>query len=83
MIGFEVTRSKGTSEVTVAKDVRDAMSKFATEHLQVRIKEALYTVKPTQDNYDGSMHLLFEGALPAIIVVWWFCAIGLLLWRQQ
>ncbi len=72
VIGFAITRSKGTSEVTVAKDVRDAVTKFSNNHPQVRIKEALNTVQPTQDNYDGSMHLLFEGALLAIVVVWWF-----------
>ncbi len=72
VIGFEITRSKGTSEVEVAKSIRDAIKEFSLTHPQVQITEALNTVKPVEDNYDGSMHLLYEGALLAVLVVWWF-----------
>jgi multidrug efflux pump subunit AcrB len=72
VIRFEITRSKGTSEVTVAKDVRAALEKFEQLHPQVKIIEAFNMVKPVEDNYEGSMHLLYEGALLAILVVWWF-----------
>jgi len=72
VIRFEITRSKGTSEVTVAKDVREALQKFEQLHPQVNIVEAFNMVKPVEDNYEGSMHLLYEGALLAILVVWWF-----------
>jgi multidrug efflux pump subunit AcrB len=72
VIRFEITRSKGTSEVTVAKDVRAALEKFEQLHPQVKIVEAFNMVKPVEDNYEGSMHLLYEGALLAILVVWWF-----------
>ncbi|TXI43920.1 efflux RND transporter permease subunit [Methylophilus sp.] len=72
VIRFEITRSKGTSEVTVAKDVRAALQKFEQLHPQVKIIEAFNMVKPVEDNYEGSMHLLYEGALLAILVVWWF-----------
>jgi len=72
VIRFEITRSKGTSEVTVAKDVRAALAQFERLHPQVKIVEAFNMVKPVEDNYEGSMHLLYEGALLAILVVWWF-----------
>jgi len=72
VIRFEITRSKGTSEVTVAKDVRAALAQFEQLHPQVKIVEAFNMVKPVEDNYEGSMHLLYEGALLAILVVWWF-----------
>lgn len=72
VIRFEITRSKGTSEVTVAKDVRTALAQFRQQHPQVEIVEAFNMVKPVEDNYEGSMHLLYEGALLAILVVWWF-----------
>ncbi|MDP8566354.1 efflux RND transporter permease subunit [Methylophilus aquaticus] len=72
VIRFEITRSKGTSEVTVAKDVRAALASFSQQHPQVKIIEAFNMVKPVEDNYHGSMQLLYEGALLAILVVWWF-----------
>jgi len=72
VIGFQVTRSKGFSDVQVAADVRAAVKRFSAQHPEVRITEASNTVEPIQDNYEGSMHLLIEGALLAIAVVWWF-----------
>ena len=72
VIRFEITRSKGTSEVTVAKDVRAALEKFRVQYPQVKIVEAFNMVKPVEDNYAGSMQLLYEGALLAVLVVWWF-----------
>ena len=71
-VGFSIERLRGTSEVSVLAAVRRAVAAFAAAHPQVRIEEAYDTVQPTQDNYDGSMHLLYEGALLAVIVVWAF-----------
>lgn len=72
VIGFQITRSKGFSDVQVAEDVRAAVKRFQAQHPDVRIAEASDTVTPIQDNYEGSMHLLLEGAALAILVVWWF-----------
>nr|WP_295130770.1 efflux RND transporter permease subunit [uncultured Roseateles sp.] len=72
VLAFSVERLRGTSEITVLAAVRAAVATFAASHPQVTIEEAYNTVQPTQDNYDGSMRLLYEGALLAIIVVWAF-----------
>ena len=72
VIGFHITRSKGFSDVQVAADVRAAVRRFSAQHPEARITEASNTVEPIQDNYRGSMHLLIEGAVLAILVVWWF-----------
>ncbi|WP_426994094.1 efflux RND transporter permease subunit [Methylomonas sp. CM2] len=72
VIGFDIVRNKGTSEVTVAEAVRAALAEFAADHPQVSIREAFDTVQPVEDNYTGSMHLLYEGAFLAVVVVWWF-----------
>ena len=72
VIGFQVTRSRGYSDVGVADAARAAVGRFAQAHPEVRIAEASDTVAPIQDNYEGSMHLLIEGALLAIVVVWCF-----------
>ena len=65
VIGFQITRSRGYSDVGVATDVRDAVDAFAKEHPEVAIVEASNTVTPIEDNYHGSMSLLIEGALLA------------------
>ncbi|UXH77226.1 efflux RND transporter permease subunit [Roseateles amylovorans] len=72
VIGFQVTRSRGFSDVGVARAVRQAVATFAQTHPNVRINEAFNTVDPIEDNYHGSMQLLIEGALLAVVVVWWF-----------
>ncbi|KQW64898.1 efflux RND transporter permease subunit [Variovorax sp. Root411] len=72
VIGFQVTRSRGYSDVGVADAARAAVGRFAQAHPEVKIVEASDTVAPVQENYEGSMHLLIEGALLAIVVVWCF-----------
>ena len=72
VVAFEVTRVKGASEVAVAKAVKAAVDHLAVLYPQVQIREAYNTVDPVQDNYLGSMELLYEGALLAILVVYWF-----------
>ncbi len=72
VIGFQVTRSRGYSDVGVAEEVRAAVGRFKQAHADVKIAEASNTVAPIEDNYEGSMHLLIEGALLAILVVWFF-----------
>ncbi|WP_130470827.1 efflux RND transporter permease subunit [Candidatus Magnetaquicoccus inordinatus] len=71
-VAFEITRIKGSSEVTVANAVRKAVAAFQAAHPQVTIEEAYNIVARVQDNYEGSMELLYEGAFLAILVVWWF-----------
>ena len=72
VIGVQVTRSLGYSDVSVAREVRAAAVAFAATHPQVRLAEASNTVAPIEANYRGSMELLLEGALLAMVVVWWF-----------
>ncbi|WP_300319806.1 efflux RND transporter permease subunit, partial [Accumulibacter sp.] len=72
VVSFEVTRIKGASEVAVANAVRKAVLKLQEKNPLVHIEEAFNTVAPVQDNFDGSMELLYEGAILAILVVWWF-----------
>lgn len=72
VVAFEVTRIKGASEVAVAQAVRAEVQRLATQYPAVRIAEAFNTVDPVEDNFHGSMELLYEGALLAILVVFWF-----------
>lgn len=76
VVGVQITRAKGNSDVTVLHDVRNAIATFAESHAEVRLVEASNTVTPIEDNYEGSMSMLIEGALLAIAVVWWFLRDG-------
>ncbi|RWY83757.1 efflux RND transporter permease subunit [Rhizobium leguminosarum] len=72
VVAVEIKRSNGFSDSGVADDVDKAMKQFAAKHSNVQIEEAYSTLGPIIDNYDGSMHMLYEGAILAIIVVWLF-----------
>ena len=72
VVGFEITRSRGAGEIDVADGVRAQLGKLKAEHPHIRITEAFNFVDPVQENFDGSMWLLLEGALLAVLVVWLF-----------
>ena len=72
VVGFEITRNRGAGEVGVAEGVRAALAEIQQAHPDISIVEAFNFVDPVQENFDGSMALLFEGALLAVLVVWLF-----------
>jgi len=72
VVGFEVFRTKGASEVDVAEGARAAIADLQAQHANVMLKEVIDNALPVEENFDGSMELLYEGALLAVLVVWWF-----------
>jgi multidrug efflux pump subunit AcrB len=72
VVGFEITRSRGAGEVEVADGVRAELARLQADHPDIAITEAFNFVDPVQENFDGSMALLIEGAILAVIVVWLF-----------
>ena len=72
VVGFEITRSRGAGEVDVADGVRAELALLRSEHPDIEITEAFNFVDPVLENYHGSMWLLIEGALLAVLVVWLF-----------
>jgi multidrug efflux pump subunit AcrB len=72
VVGFEVSRSKGESEVAVGAAVQQALAELKVQHPDIELTEAFNFVKPVEEEYTGSMHLLYEGALLAVLVVWLF-----------
>ncbi|MGA1805372.1 efflux RND transporter permease subunit [Rhizobium sp. HT1-10] len=72
VIAVQIKRSNGFSDTTVAEDVQKEMKAFASQHPEVEIVDAYTTVNPVIENYDGSMEMLYEGAILAVIVVWLF-----------
>jgi multidrug efflux pump subunit AcrB len=72
VVGFEITRARGAGEIEVDQGVTQALARLRQEHPDLRIDKAFNFVDPVAENYEGSMHLLYEGALLAVIVVWFF-----------
>ena len=72
VVGFEVARSKGESEVAVGAAVQTALAELKAQHPDIELTEAFNFVAPVQEEYTGSMVLLYEGALLAVVVVWLF-----------
>ncbi|SFC29845.1 Multidrug efflux pump subunit AcrB [Polaromonas sp. OV174] len=72
VVGFEVARSRGESEIAVGAAVQQALSELKVQHPDIVLTEAFNFVAPVQGEYDGSMHLLYEGGILAVLVVWLF-----------
>jgi multidrug efflux pump subunit AcrB len=72
VVGFEIFRTKGAGEVDVARGVRAAVGQLQAAHPEVVLTPVIDNAQPVAENFQGSMELLYEGALLAILVVWWF-----------
>jgi multidrug efflux pump subunit AcrB len=72
VVAFEIARSRGASEVEVAQGVVDALATLKQQQPHVTFTEAFNFVQPVVENYEGSMKLLLEGALLAVLVVFAF-----------
>ena len=72
VVGFEIVRSRGAGEVEVAGGVRAALEKLKAANPDITVTEAFNFVDPVIENFNGSMALLIEGAVLAVLVVWLF-----------
>lgn len=72
VVAFEIMRSKGANEVTVARDVRQVIESLKGAYPDIVFSEQIDNVAMTEENFDASMNLLYEGAILAVLVVWYF-----------
>ena len=72
VVGFEVARSRGASEVEVGRGVREKLKALQASRPDLQITESFDFVTPVEEEYQASMTLLYEGALLAVLVVWLF-----------
>ncbi len=72
VVGFEVSRSKGASEVEAGRGVRAALAEIKLARPDMQLTEAFDFVTPVEEEYAASLTLLIEGALLAVLVVWLF-----------
>jgi multidrug efflux pump subunit AcrB len=72
VVSFTVLRARGAGELDVADATRAAIASLQRDHPHLAFEEAVNTIDPIAENYRGSLLLLLEGAVLAVIVVWLF-----------
>ena len=69
VVGFSITRTKGSSETDVGKAVESKLDELREHYPDVRIDLIDTTVTYTEGAYSSTMKTLIEGAILAVIVV--------------
>jgi multidrug efflux pump subunit AcrB len=69
---FQIYGSKGADEVQIAEDVVQTVESIKQKYPDLTITPIVNEVTYTLDQYKGSMHMLYEGAILAVIVVGFF-----------
>ncbi|OPB00933.1 RND transporter [Pseudomonas fluorescens] len=72
VVGFNLYRAKGSDETRIAEAVDKTLKALQAEQSGLKFSVVSSTVDYTREQYRGSMQMLYEGALLAILVVWWF-----------
>ena len=72
VLGFQVFRSKGSSDTAVEKGVQQALQRLAANYPDIQITEVHNSVNTTKENYDVAIATLLEGAALTVLVVWLF-----------
>ncbi len=71
-VGFRFYRAKGFDETEITRDVVAELEKLKQAYPDLSVTLVNNPVDYTLEQYDGSMHMLYEGAILAVIVVWFF-----------
>ena len=72
VVGFEVSRSKGASEVEVGAGIRKSLDELKLANPDLELTESFDFVTPVEEEYNASLRLLIEGGLLAVLVVFLF-----------
>ncbi len=76
VVGFEIVRSLGAGDVAVADGVSKALDQLKKERPEIAVEKVFTTVDTVYEAYKGSMEMIFEGSLLAVIVVIFFLRNG-------
>jgi len=72
VVNFAMSRAKGASDVTVFEEAQKVLEEIEAENPGVRFLPLFNTVKYTEEQYTSSMAAMIEGAVLAVIVVFFF-----------
>ncbi|MEM0552815.1 MULTISPECIES: efflux RND transporter permease subunit [Aeromonas] len=71
-VGFQLWRTKGFDEVRIAAGVEQALKEIQHKYPDIKLLRVNSTVEHTEEQYEGSMHMLYEGAIISVLVIWLF-----------
>ncbi len=71
-ISFGVSRSRGSSDVSVLRDVQAELARIRKTYPRVRINRTFTSVTYTEEEYHSAITALIEGSILAVLVVWLF-----------
>ncbi|RCX01172.1 efflux RND transporter permease subunit [Marinomonas foliarum] len=71
VVGFQVYRATGFDETKIAAGIKQVLEDLKVKD-GVDFTLVYDKVSGTQEQYKGSINMLFEGAFLAILIVWWF-----------
>lgn len=71
-VGFEISRTKGYDEKQIAEQMARVITDLERQHPGLKTRLVRSVVDVTLKQYSGSMHMLIEGAILAVVVIWWF-----------
>ncbi len=72
VVAFSISRTRGSSEVEVAKGVRSTLEQLRKDNPDLSFQLVNSTVEEAERSYSSSMTMLYEGAALALLVVWLF-----------
>ncbi|MCK0099121.1 efflux RND transporter permease subunit [Qipengyuania sp. S6317L1] len=72
VVNFYMSRAKGASDVTVFEEAQAMIEEIQAENPDLKFIQLFNTVKYTKSQYNSSMQALIEGAVLAVIVVFFF-----------
>ena len=72
VVNFSMSRAKGASDVTVFAQAQALIAEIEAENPTVEFIQLFDTVRYTQEQYDSSMAAMIEGAVLAVVVVFFF-----------
>ncbi len=72
VVTFSISRARGGSDVTAYDGVVEQLAQLEKDHPGVRFKRMFTSVDYTKEQYESSMAAMVEGAILAVIVVFFF-----------
>ena len=72
VVAFNITRSRGASEVEVTKLVDVELERLGVDMSNIKIEKVYDRATPVAEDYEASLRMLIEGGILAVIVVFLF-----------
>lgn len=72
VVAFNISRSRGASEVDVATRVDAVLAQLQKDMPHIHVDKVFDTATPVAEDYQASMQMLLEGGILAVVVVFLF-----------